>query len=428
MKTKYIILFLLFASFALKAQVENADNSANEVLGPKFFEEFLNFDAKKPNTTRLDIFLQVPYSSVQFIKGENSFTGKYTVTVSVLNGDEDKLIVEKTWNESLEAKEFPQTTSKKNYNLTMRSFYLQPGKYLIRTSVEDRESKKAYTTKMHVTVRDFSSNLSASDIMLIAQRNIVNGVSKIVPNISRNVATTKSGLPFFYEIYSTKPEQVTIDYTISDKKKNMIFHSVESKSLDSGSTQIFHTIRDSSFSLGEYNLSIIIKNSADDIVAKVGKSFFSQWIGVPSTIRDMDKAIDQLVYIASPSDIDKIKDAKTKEEKMKLYLKFWKSQDPTPNTEDNPVFDEYYRRISYANAHFSHYIEGWRSDQGMVFILLGAPNSVDRHPFDIDAKPYEIWQYYDLNRSFIFVDQTGFGDYHLITPLTGDLYRFRYNR
>ena len=81
--------------------------------------------------------------------------------------------------------------------------------------------------------------------------------------------------------------------------------------------------------------------------------------------------------------------------------------------------------MNYTNEHFSEYFEGWRSDRGMVFILLGLPDNVERHPFEVDSKPYEIWQYYNLNISLVFVDRTGFGDYHLTTPLTGDLYRFR---
>jgi hypothetical protein len=54
---------------------------------------------------------------------------------------------------------------------------------------------------------------------------------------------------------------------------------------------------------------------------------------------------------------------------------------------------------------------------GMVFIMLGPPSSVDRHPFEVDSKPYETWSYFDLNYRYVFVDDTGFGDFRLVTPL-----------
>ena len=135
--------------------------------------------------------------------------------------------------------------------------------------------------------------------------------------------------------------------------------------------------------------------------------------------------VDQLVYIASQAEMDYIQGCKSKDEKTKRYIEFWKKKDPSPSTEENEAFNEYYRRIEYANEHFSHYVKGWKTDRGMVFILLGAPNNVDRHPFDIETKPYEVWQYYQMNKQFIFVDENGFGDYRLTTPLYGDDYRYR---
>jgi GWxTD domain-containing protein len=120
-----------------------------------------------------------------------------------------------------------------------------------------------------------------------------------------------------------------------------------------------------------------------------------------------------------------IEEASDQEEMIKRYLEFWKKKDPSPNTEENEIFNEYYRRIVFANEKYSHYTEGWKTDRGMVFILLGPPSNVDRHPFDYDSKPYEVWEYYDLNKNFVFIDETGFGDYRLITPLHGELYKYR---
>lgn len=426
MRKLLVSLVILLLAFSNYAQVENANQSMAEMAGPKFYEDFLNFSAGKPGETRIDAFVSVPYKTIQFVKEGSLFSAKYTVTVSVFDEDEENLIVEKTWNETIHTKKFAQTIDKKNFNLSLRSIFLQPAEYSIRTALEDKDSKKTYVKKAKLKVRNLSTTFAISDVMLISRRTVVDGKNRITPNVTRNVATSKQGLPFFFELYAKKPARLNLDYTVRDKVQNIVFHDDEYKNIDSGKTQLFHTIKDSSFSLGSYNLTIEVRDSTNKVVASVGKSFFSHWEGVPSSIKDLDKAIAQMLYIATPSQLDSLTDAKTKQEKMKRYMKFWKKKDPTPNTDDNPVFDEYYRRVAYANEHFSSYIEGWRSDRGMVFILLGPPNSVDRHPFDIDSKPYVIWQYYNLNQSFIFVDETGFGDYRLVTPLTGDLYRFRY--
>jgi len=423
-------LFLILASILLSvqfinAQVEDATEINSFDKNPRFYQEFLNFYSGKKELTRLDAFVMVPNTTIQFVKTGDEFTGKYSVTISIYDKSKEKLIEEKSWNQNIITKEFSETTNKKNYNLNLKSFYLQPGNYVVRTSVEDKESSAEYSREIKIEIRDLSTGIAISDVMLLDKLLKEDGKNKISPNITGNVALQKDGLPIFYEIYSETPQKLNVDYSVLDKKKNMIYKDSEVKDIDTGRTQIFYTVRDSSFSLGLYYLEIKLKNNDNKTLASISRPFYSRWAGIPSSITDLDNAVDEMVYIASPSEIAEIKSAKTKDEKLKRFLEYWKKMDPTPSTDENEIFDEYYRRVAYANEHFSHYMPGWRSDQGMVFILLGPPDNVDRHPFDIDSKPYEVWEYYNLNRSFIFVDETGFEDYRLITPLTGDLYKFR---
>ena len=424
---KYIlnIIAILIAFQTVRAQVEAADHPDETRSLPKFYQDFLNFYSPDSATTRVDAFIQVPYNQIQFVKSDKGFTASYTVTVSIFDGNRENLIVEKVWNEEVNEKDFEQTNSKNNYNLSLKSFYLSPGSYVIRSSVEDKESKKEFSTEKPFIVKLLGGPVALSDIILISKISESGQSKKILPNVSGNVATQKGGVPVFFEAYSNKPEDIRIQYIISNDKHEVVFQSNGYQHLDSGKTQIFNTIKDSSISLGNYLLTVSLLNDSGDVIASTNKPFFSRWIGVPTTIKDLDLAIEQLVYIATQSDLDYIKDAKTKDEKIKRYMEFWKKKDPSPSTEENEVFNEYYRRINYANERFSHYVKGWKTDRGMVFILLGAPNNVDRHPFEYDSKPYEIWQYYQMNRQFIFVDETGFGDYRLITPLLGDDYRFR---
>jgi GWxTD domain-containing protein len=134
-------------------------------------------------------------------------------------------------------------------------------------------------------------------------------------------------------------------------------------------------------------------------------------------MKDLDLAIDQVRYIAREDEYAYLREATAPDEKQKRFLEFWSKRDPNPNTPFNERMEDYYRRADYANKHFSHYIEGWRTDMGMVYMIFGPPNNVERHPFDLDSKPYEVWTYYELNYYFVFEDRTGFGDYRLTTPL-----------
>ena len=423
---KKILFVTLFAIALYSSYAQDESNKEKGIIKVKYYQDFLNFRSPKPGITRLDIFLEVPYNEIQFVKKDDLFESKYTATVSVFAEDKEKLIEEKTWDEKIDVKDFPHTTSPTNFNISIKSFELPPGKYFIRTSIEDKDSRKNFVSTNMFTIRDFSTLPNLSDLMLIAKQTMVGGSNKILPNVTRDISVQKDGIPLFFELYSDSPCKVILEFYVSDKEKKIIYSDTMARNIDSGKTQMFHNVMVKGLGLGIYLIGVSLKDTNNKIIATTIKSFQSRWIGVPSVINDLDKAIAQLVYIASSSEKNYIESASDKEEKIKRYLEFWKKKNPNPAEEDNRVFDEYYRRINYANENFSHYTEGWRTDRGMVYITLGPPNNIDRHPFDYDSKPYEVWEYYEINQQFVFMDENGFGDYRLLTPLNGDMLRYRY--
>ena len=394
----------------------------------KYYQDFISFKGEN-NKARLDYFIHVPYDAVQFVKTGQGFEAAYTVTVSVFDEEKENLITEKIWNEKIVAISFELTNSPENFNLGHRSFDLNPGVYSIKTSLFDKDSKNEYSSESKVVIKEFNSVPAVSDIMLIAKKTIVEGSSKIIPNVSRSVVTDRDPLATFFEIYSDTIYNFFIDYEIFDEKETSVFKSTKEITVKEGNNQIFNNIDSLKLDLGKNLLKVTLRDSIGKLYDTSVKYFNSRWVGVPITLTDLDKAIEQLIYLASPEDLSFIKETEIRMEKAKRFVAFWKKQDPNPADEYNPVFNEYYNRVAYTNQNFTSYsLEGWRSDRGMVLIILGAPDNIDRHPFEYYAKPYEVWQYYNLNKQFMFVDYTGFGDYRLdpSTPLYGDLYRFRY--
>jgi len=424
---KIILLIILFITSVQGAFAQFEDvNKERENIRPKYYQDFLNFQSSKPGMTRLDIFIEVPYSAMHFVKTGDNFQSEYSVSISIFAEDKEKLIEEKIWDEKINVNDFHQTSAGSNYNISIKSFDLKPDKYFIRTAVDDKDTKKSYVSTNMYTIRDLYALPNISDLMFIAKETVVAGSRKILPNVTRQLNVQKEGIPLFFEVYSNVPQKLKMEFVVSEGEKKIILADTVYKDIDSGKTKVFHNIQMQGLGLGNYLVSLKLLDAGNKVIAVTIKSFSSRWVGVPSVITDLDKAVAQLVYIATTSEKNYIEEATTKDEKLKRYMAFWKKKSPNPADENNAVFDEYYRRINYANANFSHYVEGWRTDRGMVYITLGPPNNIDRHPFDLDAKPYEIWEYYDLNRQFVFMDETGFGEYRLITPMYGDTMRYRY--
>ncbi len=155
-----------------------------------------------------------------------------------------------------------------------------------------------------------------------------------------------------------------------------------------------------------------LNDGEDDIERSKGFSFF--WVTTPETNEDISLAIRQMRYLGIADSIDTYEDAEYEDQKA-FFDRFWRSRDPNPESEVNELMVEYYGRINYANREFSSFNEGgWLSDRGRILVKFGQPDDIERHPFELDTYPYEIWRYYSLRKIFVFTDRTGFGDYRLL--------------
>lgn len=145
-----------------------------------------------------------------------------------------------------------------------------------------------------------------------------------------------------------------------------------------------------------------------------------------NVLSDITTAIKQLRYVAYQSDVDYINEGNTEAERQMRFEAFWKKLDPSPGTDRNEAFEEYYSRIDYANRAFKSFQEGWLTDKGMVYIIFGPPYSSDRQNNYNDGRIYERWVYLN-NREFVFIDNSGFGDFRMIRPMSVTE-KYRYDR
>jgi len=80
------------------------------------------------------------------------------------------------------------------------------------------------------------------------------------------------------------------------------------------------------FDLGAYLITVTISDNQNKVIATSTKVFYSQTKGLPAVITDIDKAIAQTVYIATPDELHYMEDGKDVAEKTKRFLEFWKKK------------------------------------------------------------------------------------------------------
>jgi len=134
----------------------------------------------------------------------------------------------------------------------------------------------------------------------------------------------------------------------------------------------------------------------------------------------------EVVYIISSKEKDIFLQLETDRERQIFVDAFWKIRDPNPTTPENEFKTEHYQRIAYANKMFGRDTpgEGWRTEMGRIYIILGEPNTVDKYENQTEVRPMIIWFYQGkiemgLPNSFnvLFFRQEEFSDWEIYSPI-----------
>lgn len=132
----------------------------------------------------------------------------------------------------------------------------------------------------------------------------------------------------------------------------------------------------------------------------------------------------EVPYIISTQERKQFLALTTDEQREDYIQTFWKIRNPAPGSPTNVYKEEHYRRLAYANEHFGdpRYADGWRTDRGRMYIILGPPKQRAVHQDTSNVRPMETWFYQAetpvLPPYFylIFFKQSAAEDFKLYSP------------
>ncbi|MCX7834404.1 MAG: GWxTD domain-containing protein [Ignavibacteria bacterium] len=423
-----IITFLIIILIKTNLLLSQYEGKQTELFQEQYyFIDPLVFYVKDSSKARIDIYVEIPLATLQFKKNQNTqkFDANFDFLVTITNSN-NEIVINNNIPETISRTPEEQKSINEESEYRIKTFYLLPDTYKILTTLRDRNNYKEYKIEKVVFVPNFNlEDISMSSIMLLSDFTTDSLGRKIIyPLVTNNVSDLKD-IYIFFEIYNNSENTfpISINYKILNEKDLSVKTGSFSYVITPGTNQKIDKLNPYDYTIGNYKLQLY-SNVYPTLSSE--KDFTYRWTELPMTIDDLDKAINQMIYIATNDELSYIRNAPSQAEKERRFLEFWKSKDPNPKSPKNEVMIEYYNRVKIANEKFSNYaVEGYRTDMGMVYIIYGPPSNVERHPFDDYSRPYEIWEYYDMNKQFIFVDYTGFGDYRLITPIWDKRFKMR---
>ncbi len=187
----------------------------------------------------------------------------------------------------------------------------------------------------------------------------------------------------------------------------------------------FRLIAQSPSSTSDQEQDPLNRPRSDQDQFKAQKELRQELKGAYKTWLDQDVA-----YIITDQERKAFKNLTNDEEREAFIEAFWQRRNPNPDSPENEFREEHYRRIAYANEHYSAGKPGWKTDRGRIYIMWGKPDDVDSHPSggsyqrpydegggETSTFPFEVWHYRYLegvgeNVDLEFVDTCMCGDYH----------------
>lgn len=422
--SSYILTVLLFTvlPFNLTSAEEN------------YFLDAVVFGSKDSSDARVDVYVVIPYQLLTFETVNDKFIANVELNINITDKD-NKKVTYKNLQKTIEAANYNSSQgAKAEFVKFFYTFALDNGTYTVVANVKDGFSSNTYERKREVSVIEFGKfSLSLSGIMLLSQIEEVSGKYKITPFLSDNIGVLNNHFFAFFEVYNQNEEkEIKLGYKLLQNENIIKESELVNANIPVGTKQSFLKIDLSDLSLsGEYILQIIAydgsitapdKNSILAITQRSIKYDESLNFYVDANI---DEAIRMMRYVANENELDGLKSIKNEAEKKEKFYLYWKELDPSPNTAFNEAMSEYYQRIKYANEQFKSYTEGWLTDMGMVYIVMGPPQQAEQQETFGNNIQYRLWRYLN-NRTFLFADKNGFGNYRLERPyLFNEKYRYK---
>ncbi|MFC1628260.1 GWxTD domain-containing protein [Gemmatimonadota bacterium] len=408
-----------------------------------------------PSQTYVEIYYAFDRKNLTFIElpdAPGTFSSLWTIETVVETEIGDRVKWE-SWPTFFQTTD-PAETEAPRTIFDIYRLYLAPGTYRFITTVTDKNSQLQDNTRIGVDRRtvvipDFSSSqLTISDIEFTVRlgqaaspnKFVKNGLL-VIPNPLRVFGLNFPTMSFYAEVYGLSDqtgaagEQNTYTRSIYIEGLNIdhrhVFEDRVTKAVRANNDLIaISDLNPLMIPSGAYNLYVEIVDNATGQRAVRRKPFniFSEVQSVEADeLRSINMTTDAVVrlrneiaYLATREELEEY-DRLDSDGKRTFLINFWTARDTTPGTVENEFRQTILQRFNHANDNFvtPTQPEGWKTDQGRIWIVYGIPDDIEPHTMDIGNKPWVEWIYNQLEdqgrRMFIFADTSGgFGAYILI--------------
>lgn len=390
---------------------------------PQGFSLYANafLDSTRHAATR--VTAEIPLRQLVFLKKQGLFDARYEVYLSIKrkgDGHSDTHVM----RGSATVPTYEETRKRGARSRTYQTYPLAPGDYRIDATLRVKNTRLAYQQSVSVTVPDFLESgvgfgtpvvlhVPSEDVQpFMRWSDFRTRETDVAPELAMFERQPAVRFKLFLEDDPSEPVAGDLFYEVVNPTGKQVLYGKRGIRMTSASEEYVIGFRVDDWDPGMYkvNLRVTTEPPRRDATASVDLR-----VDVTRSMltRNFGQTIAILSLIATDEELRALKSAPPSRRAAE-WVKFWKARDPDPSTKENEALDEHLARLNYVEANFSKLGPGWRSDRGQVFIRHGAPDQIERTPDRSNRGEYIIWRYYSINRTYIFYDPFGVGDFRLV--------------
>jgi len=384
--------------------------------GAPFFTADLAISLDRGQQPGVSVSLTLPYISLEWLRFMASGSERFGAGVEfsiIFEGKKDLGQKGDVWERRFVVASVGESRAVGAVVADKRVFALAPGRYQIRITATDLNSKARSMVSQRLDVPDYTKMpVGFSDLEL----GVVDSSGSFRPVPTRLFGVESGRIGARASLFDRRagdwPRTYSFLYRIRGEMGDAVVSGSQDVTLAASGDSVLLRPAMTDLFLGSYVFEVELAEGKSHW--RVERQFEVEQSGPPRG-REFIRMLEPLAYIVTPQEIDWLKSLPA-EQQAAGWDEVWRRRDPTPDTQKNEMQLEFFRRVRYAERHFQGFAPGWRSDMGRVYIKFGPPDQIETRPASLTSPQLEIWYYNQPYRRLVFGDREGFGRYTLLNP------------
>lgn len=354
-------------------------------------------------------YLSIPLSSLVFVQSGGGFAAEYEVTINIIDRDSENLVREAVDSETILLADYDSTLLPVPHHRII-DLAVGPGSYVVEAAVIDQatgervvrrqaaivpddKDAEPFLGRIHLEARGEDERFEPVVALHVPGKMDSLRASIQLLNLAAvdELTLTMELVKFVTDTSIAKPPYWLDPSRASIVARGIFIDNIDTiqvsrRTISTPDSDLLAVFTLPELNPGIYRLKIDAVGDSDRRLIASRDRMLSVKSDTYPQVATLDDLIDALAYIAYNNEIEHIKSADTNTEAKRRFDAFWAMRAPNRNVAAN-LIKLYYGRVEEANLLFTGYKEGWKTDRGMVYVVMGPPLYVDRR---VES---ETWHY-----------------------------------